>query len=160
MCGFRSFLAQMRCTVLCEMPTWRPMLRTLQRLRLFGGRVTSVMTRATLASGKDGLRPCPPLSARPSSPAFSNRDDQIETVRIDVLMRAATSSIFIPSRRSRMILARNRSRCSVERPLARRRSSNLTSSLAQSTLIGRAMSRILPAILPRGLFKLICETGH
>ena len=31
MCGFRSFFAQMRCTVLCEMPTWRLMLRTLQR---------------------------------------------------------------------------------------------------------------------------------
>ena len=57
MCGFRSFFAQMRCTVLGEMPTWRPMLRTLQRLRPFGGRVASVMTRAALASGKDGLRP-------------------------------------------------------------------------------------------------------
>src|SRR5204862_2785387 len=85
MCGFRSFLAQMRCTVECEMPTWRPMLRTLQRLRLLGGRVASVMTRAILAAGKDGLRPRPPLSASPSSPAFSIRDDQIETVRIDVL---------------------------------------------------------------------------
>lgn len=65
-CGFKSFFAQMRCTVLGEMPTWRPMLRTLQRFRPFGGRVASVMTRATLASGKDGLRPWPPLSARPS----------------------------------------------------------------------------------------------
>jgi hypothetical protein len=35
--------------------------------------------------------------ARPSSPAFSNGDDQIETVRIDVFMCAATSSIFIRS---------------------------------------------------------------
>ena len=53
---------------------------------------------------------CPPLSARPSSPAFSNRDDQIEAVRIDVFMCAATSPIFIPHRRSKMISARNRSR--------------------------------------------------
>ena len=58
----------------------------------------------------DGTLP----AARPSNPAFSNRDDQIETVRIDVFMCAATSSIFIPSRRSRIVSARNQSRCQVE----------------------------------------------
>jgi hypothetical protein len=140
MCGFRSFFTQMRCTVLCDMPAWRAILRTLQRRRPLGGRVASEMTRATLFSGSEGLRPRPTLSVRPARPDRSKRDDQIETVRVDVFIRAATSLILTPFRRSRMIPARKRSRCSLACPLARRRNSALTSSLADRTSTGRAMN--------------------
>src|ERR1700722_16695009 len=122
------------------MLAWRAILRTLQRRRPLGGRVASEMTRATLFSGSEGLRPWPTLSVRPARPDRSKRDDQIETVRVDVFIRAATSLILTPFRRSRMIPARKRSRCSLACPLARRRNSALTSSLADRTFTGRAMN--------------------
>jgi hypothetical protein len=37
--------------VLCDTPAWRLMLRTLQRLRFSGGRVTSVTTRSIFFCG-------------------------------------------------------------------------------------------------------------
>jgi hypothetical protein len=91
-CGFKSFFDQMRCTVLCEMPTWRPMLRTRQRLRPFGGRVTSVTTRSIFFAGIEGLRPRPAASSRPASPRISKRLDHTETRFAVVFNRTAISA--------------------------------------------------------------------
>ena len=88
-CGFRPFFDQIRCTVLCDTPAWRPMLRTLQRFRFFGGRVASVTTRSIFFSVIDGLRPRPLLSLRPSRPCASKRADHVDTVGIDVFSRLA-----------------------------------------------------------------------
>src|SRR6185436_14114765 len=63
-------------------PAWRPMLRTLQRFRFFGGRVASVTTRSIFFSVIDGLRPRPLLSLRPSRPCASKRADHVDTVGI------------------------------------------------------------------------------
>jgi hypothetical protein len=147
MCGLSSLRDQMRCTELGEMPTWRLMLRTLQRVRVFGGRVTSLTTRSIFLAGIEGLRPRPVLSLSPTRPDFSKRLDHIETVGIDVPIRSATSAIFRPSSRSRMICARKRSRCALVDALARRSSSARTSALAATVLIGRAIAplQLLPA---------------
>jgi hypothetical protein len=50
--------------------------------------VRSSKARFNCAWRVNSLRPWPPLSARPSSPAFSNRDDQIETVHRCVHVRS------------------------------------------------------------------------
>jgi hypothetical protein len=138
-CGFKPFFDQTRCTVLCDTPAWRPMLRTLQRLRFFGGRVASVTTRSIFFAVIDGLRPRPLLSLRPSRLCASKRLDHIDTVGIDVFSCLATVSIFSPSRRSRMIFARKRSRCALVRALALRCSSARISAPAVMTLMGRAI---------------------
>lgn len=110
--------------------------------------MTSVITRATLSSGNAGLRPLPGLSSRPDNPDRSKRDDQTDTVRGEALSRTATSFTATRSRRCRMIPARNRSRCAMARPFARRLSSAFTSSPAESTLTGRAMFRFRVRYLP------------
>ena len=58
-CGFRSFAFQIRCTLSCEIPTGRAMLRTLHRRRPFGGWVTFVSTCSTFCLGSERVRPLP-----------------------------------------------------------------------------------------------------
>src|SRR5271157_5492674 len=82
-CGFSSFFDQIRCTVLAEIPAWRLMLRTLHRVRLAGGRVTSVTTVSIFAGGIEVLRPRPALSVNPAKPALSKRPDHNDTVGTD-----------------------------------------------------------------------------
>jgi hypothetical protein len=141
-CGFSSFFDQIRCTVLCDMPTRRPMLRTLQRLQPFGGRVTSPTTRATFASDMEGRRPRPGLSSRPARPWFSKRFDQVETRFAVVPSSSATVSTLTPFMRSRMIDARSCSRTVLVAALALRCSSLTTCASACKRLIGRAIRQI------------------
>src|SRR5688572_31826814 len=79
MCGLRSLRDQMRCTEVADTPACFAIVRRLQRVLGFGGRVASVMTRATLASGSEGRRPRPVSSSRPSKPCCSNRFVHVET---------------------------------------------------------------------------------
>lgn len=51
----------------------------LQRLLPGGGRVASVMTRATFAAAIEALRPRPGRSVRPSMPDLAKRPDHVET---------------------------------------------------------------------------------
>jgi len=144
-CGFKSFFDQMRCTVLCETPAWRPMLRTLQRLRPFGGRVTSVTTRSTFFVGIEGLRPRPAASSSPASPRVSKRFDHVETRFAVVFNRSAISATPRPSSRRRIISARSRSRTMLVLARDRRRKSSTTAGSACKRLIGRAIQVIPPA---------------
>ena len=113
--------------------------RILQRLLPCGGRVASVMTRATFAAEIEALRPRPGSSASPSRPDLAKRVDHIETRFDVVLSRSATASTPRPSMRSRMMLARSRSRIPIVVDRERRRSSAITSGSACSRLIGRAI---------------------
>jgi hypothetical protein len=54
-------------------------VRKLQRVRISGGRVASVITRATFAAGIECLRRRPILSSSPARPRSSKRFDLIET---------------------------------------------------------------------------------
>src|ERR1700757_2165470 len=67
-----------------------------QRRLPFGGRVASVTTRATLASGIDALRPRPGLSASPSRPDLSKRTHHVETRFGVVFNCSATASTPTP----------------------------------------------------------------
>jgi len=121
------------------------MLRTLQRFRVFGGRVASVKTRATFAAGIDGLRPRPGSSSKPSSPRSAKRVDHSETRFAVVFSRAAATVTLTPSSRSRTMLARSRSRTVLVVARDRRRSSSMTVRSACKRLIGRAIRVMLPA---------------
>src|ERR1700739_4496128 len=82
----------------------------LQRVLPCGGRVASVMTRATFAFEIDGLRPRPGLWSRAARPDVSKRTDHSETRLGVVFRRSATTSTPTPASRSRMMLARSLSR--------------------------------------------------
>src|SRR5205823_8808481 len=70
------------------------MLRTLQRVQPFGGRVTSVTMRSIFLAGIEGLRPRPAASSRPASPRVSKRLDHIETRFAVVSNRTAIDLVF------------------------------------------------------------------
>src|SRR5690242_21793741 len=91
-CGLMSLSDQMRCTELAEMPACHAIERILQRLLPSGGRVASVMTRATFAGAIEALRPRPGSSASPSRPDPAKRVDHMETRLEVVLSRSATRS--------------------------------------------------------------------
>ena len=74
---------------LATWPAARPTSSALQRLRPFGGRVTSVTTRSTFFVGIEGLRPRPAASSSPASPRVSKRFDHVETRFAVVFNRSA-----------------------------------------------------------------------
>src|ERR1700758_2262031 len=120
----------------------------LQRRLPFGGRVASVTTRATLASGIDALRPRPGLSASPSRPDLSKRTHHAEA-RFDViLLRFEGVGVDAVAEQLNTTLARSRSRTPMVVERDRRRSSFTTSGPACSRLIGRPIPTILPAAQP------------
>ena len=143
-CGLRSFLNQRRWTELAEMPAWRLIERMLQRRLPSGGRVVSVSTRASFASGIDALRPRPGLSANPSRPEISKRLDHVETRFGVVFSCSATAWTPTPASRSRMMSARSRSRTSTVADRDRRRSSLTALGSACSRSIGRPAKAVLP----------------
>src|SRR5213592_4415962 len=71
-CGFRSFLDHSCWTRLLETPACRAMLRTLQRLRFLGGRVTSLSTVLSFPADKLSGHRCVWRQ-----PVRSFRDEQI-----------------------------------------------------------------------------------
>ena len=124
---------------------------TLQRLLPGGGRVASVMTRATFAAAIEVLRPRPGRSARPSRPDLAKRPDHVETRFAAVLSRSATASTPRPSSRSRMMLARSRSRTPIVADRDQRRSSPTTQGAASSRLLGRAIRAVPHGSPTRGI---------
>src|ERR1700757_3774982 len=117
----------------------------LQRVLPCGGRVASVMTRATFAFEIDGLRPRPGLSSRAARPDVSKHTDHSETRLGVVFRRSPPTSTPTPASRSRMMLALSLSRAPMVLDRDRRRSSFTTFGSAYSRLIGRAIPAILPA---------------
>src|SRR5262249_28257306 len=100
----------------------------------------SVMTLRTFSGSSHGFRPRPGTSFRPSMPFSSNRDDQSETVLTLTPSSAATDCSLRPSARSRMIRARNASRCRVVADLTRRRRTVLSSGVSSMTETRRAIA--------------------
>jgi hypothetical protein len=158
-CGLMSLSDQMRCTELAETPACRAIERILQRLLPGGGRVASVMTRATFAAEIEALRPRPGSSASPSRPDLAKRVDHMETRFEVVLSRSATASTPSPSMRSRMMLARSPSRIPIVVDRERRRSSAITPGSACSRLIGRPILAT-PGRRTGRLLVDICRAGH
>ena len=62
-----SLAFQMRCTLSGDIPTARAMVRTVHRVRGFGGCVAPVMTCSTFSGGRQGGRPRPFASCNPSN---------------------------------------------------------------------------------------------
>jgi hypothetical protein len=161
MCGLRSLRDQMRCTEVADTPACFAIVSRLQRVLGFGGRVASVMTRATLASGSEGLRPRPGSSSRPSKPCRSNRFVHVET-RLGVVPSFSAAAVTdSPSSRASTISARSRSRTVLVLARDRRRNSFTTSASAAIRLIGRAIRVILPRkSLATQILVIICRAGH
>ncbi len=127
-CGFKSFFFQIWCTLCRDMPTSLAIVRTLQRLLPEGGWVTRVMTCSIFSAGREGLRPLPGASFKPSMPCSMKRRVHFETQTWLTPISSATSSCFLPSARSKIILARRLSRFDVVTLRTRRSSSALSSS--------------------------------
>lgn len=65
-CDLIAFAAHRRCTLACEIPTARAIVRQLHRASLAGGDTALSNTMRTAAGGNDGLRPRPGASSNPT----------------------------------------------------------------------------------------------
>src|SRR6266511_390801 len=92
-CGFRSFLDHSCWTRLLETPACRAMLRTLQRLRFLGGRVTSLSTVLSFPADKLSGRPLRLASASPLIPRRANRPRHLQTMGWEICRVEAISSL-------------------------------------------------------------------
>jgi hypothetical protein len=109
-CGLMSLACQMRCTLSGEIPTSFAIVRTLQCVRGFFGRVAFVMTCCTLCAAIDGRRPRPLSSCKAFRPSRSKRCDHLFTRAALTPSCLATSTWPSPFARRRTIAARRLSR--------------------------------------------------
>ena len=85
------------------------MERTLHLTRPFAGRVARSMIKEIFSAGSNALRPLPGASLSPAIPSLSKRFDHLQTAPRLQPRALATSVSDLPSSRSRIIPARNRS---------------------------------------------------
>ena len=133
-----SLARQMRC-MSGEIPTSLAMVRTLQRVRGFGGRVASVMTFSTLPAGIHRGRPRPFLSRNPSKPSRSKRCDHLFTQGTLTPSSSASCACLTPSERRSTIVARRLSRTDTVGAFTRRCNSCSSRSVSSIMDMGLAM---------------------
>ena len=104
-CGLIAFAAHRRCTLACEIPASRAMVRQLHRARVAGGVTALSNTMRTASGGNNGLRPRPGASPSPASRWAKKRWHQSFTVTRDTPSWAAICPCVRPSAHRKMISA-------------------------------------------------------
>ena len=124
--------AHRRCTLACEIPAARAIVRQLQRACIASGVTAFSKTTRTASGGKDGLRPRPGASSRPARRRARKRWHQSFTVTRDTPSRTAICACVMPAARSRIISALWRSRTAIVVARVRRAASGFRWGPAQS----------------------------